>query len=129
MSVYKFRPAGIPTVTESVCADEEDGRVSVRRRVVRRPVPVKDDLIAHGLLTPTMETPEFSVVRTTRTAIEAGMVIAALRSQGHHPLDLETAEHFSLAGAEIAFRVQVPTGEMAEARQFLDTLDASSPPT
>lgn len=54
------------------------------------------------------------------------MLIAALRGQGLHPLDLETAGHFSLAGAEIAFQVQVPTVELGAACEFLDAFDGSS---
>ena len=54
------------------------------------------------------------------------MLIAALRGQGLHPLDLETAGHFSLAGAEIAFQVQVPTVEVGAAREFLEAFDGSS---
>jgi hypothetical protein len=41
-----------------------------------------------------MNTPAFSVVRTTRTAGEADMLIAFMRSAGLHPLDLNTSSHF-----------------------------------
>lgn len=74
-----------------------------------------------------MDTPEFSVVRTTRTAIEADLLIAVLRSEGFHPRDLETAGHFSLAGADVSFHVQVPDGEQAAVTEFLRAYDESSP--
>ena len=72
-----------------------------------------------------MNTQAFSVVRTTRTALEANLLIAAMRSEGLHPLDLETASHFSLAGADVSFHVQVPTGELAAVAEFLRAYDES----
>jgi hypothetical protein len=70
-----------------------------------------------------MHTPVFSVVRRTPTAFEADMLIEALRSNGFHPLDLATASHFSLAGADIAFHIEVPTNELVAARKFFEQLD------
>ena len=72
-----------------------------------------------------MNTPAFSVVRTTRTAIEADLLIAAMRSEGLHPLDLQTAGHFSLAGTDVSFHIQVPTAELTEVGEFLKTYDES----
>ena len=73
-----------------------------------------------------MNTPAFSVVRTTRTAIEADLLIAAMRSEGLHPLDLQTAGHFSLAGTDVSFHIQVPTAELAEVGEFLKVYDEST---
>ena len=52
------------------------------------------------------------------------MLIAVLRGAGFHPVDLVTSAHFSLAGADIAFRVEVPTSEASEAVEFLDAHDS-----
>lgn len=74
----------------------------------------------------TMNIPTFSVVRTTRTAIEADLLIAAMRSEGLHPLDLETTGHFSLAGTDVSFHIQLPTAEISAAREFLKAYDEST---
>lgn len=76
-----------------------------------------------------MNTPAFSVLKTTRTAIEAEMLIAALRSAGLHPRDLDTASHFSFAGVDISYHVEVPTAELEAAREFLKTLPTSDQST
>ena len=73
-----------------------------------------------------MNTPAFSVARTTRTAIEADLLISALRAEGLHPLDLETAGHISLGGADISYHIQVPTSELAQVAEFLKAYDESS---
>ena len=73
-----------------------------------------------------MDTPAFTVVRTTRTAIEADLLIAAMRSEGLHPLDLETAGHFSLAGTDVSFHIQLPTVELPAAGKFLKAYDEST---
>ncbi len=73
-----------------------------------------------------MNTPAFSVVRTVRTAVEADMLITFLRSEGLHPIDINTSAHFSLAGAEIEFPINVPTGELDAARELLKGYDSSS---
>ena len=72
-----------------------------------------------------MNTPTFSVVRTARTAIEAEVLISVLRGAGLHPQDLETAGHFSLAGADVSFHIELPTGELSAARDFLKSHDDS----
>ena len=72
-----------------------------------------------------MNAPAFSVIRTTQTAIEAEMLIAELRCAGFHPLELDTASHFSLAGADMSFHIEVPTTEANEARALLDSHERS----
>jgi hypothetical protein len=66
-----------------------------------------------------MNAPDFTVIRTTRTAIEADLMIAALRSSGLNPRDLETMSHFSLAGADVSYYVEVPASEVAAAKELL----------
>ena len=66
-----------------------------------------------------MNTPAFTVVRTTRTLIEADLLIATLRNAGLHPVDLDTFSHFSLAGTDVAYHIKVPTAEASGARQCL----------
>ena len=70
-----------------------------------------------------MNATTFTTVRTTRTPMEAELVIASLRRAGLHPVELNTAAHFSLAGADIEYLVQVPTSEMAEATDVLNSYD------
>lgn len=55
------------------------------------------------------------------------MLITYMRSAGLHPLELNTSSHFSLAGADIAFRIEVPTNELSAAREFLTSHDDSAP--
>jgi hypothetical protein len=74
-----------------------------------------------------MNPPEFSVARTTQTAIEADLLISALRSEGYHPLDLLTAGHISVGGADISYHIQVPTDELAQVGAFLKAYDESLP--
>ena len=74
-----------------------------------------------------MNTPAFSVVRTTLTAGEADLVIAALRSAGFHPLDLNNLSHFTFAGADISYHIELPTPELDEAREFLKAFENSTP--
>ena len=73
-----------------------------------------------------MNTPTFTVVRTARTAVEADMLIAALRCAGLHPAHLDTSSHFSLAGADVSFHIEVPTSEASEARELLNSYDDST---
>jgi len=73
-----------------------------------------------------MSTPSFSVVRTVRTAVEADMLITFLRAEGLHPTDINTSAHFSLAGAEIEFPIEVPTQELGAARELLKGYDNSA---
>jgi hypothetical protein len=66
-----------------------------------------------------MSLPAFSVVHTTRTAMEAEMLRSILDRAGLHPLELNTAAHFSLAGAEISFPIEVPSDEADAAKELL----------
>jgi hypothetical protein len=73
-----------------------------------------------------MYTPAFSVVKTYRTAIEADLRIAALRSAGFHPLELNTASNFALYGVDISYHVEVPTEEVGAAKNVLKSFDDST---
>jgi hypothetical protein len=73
-----------------------------------------------------MKTPIFTTVRTAQTFIEAEMLRAMLRQEGLHPLELGTAAHFSLAGAEIEYPIQVPTAETVAAREILESCDGET---
>ena len=73
-----------------------------------------------------MSTPTFTTVRTARTQVEAGLLVSLLQQAGLHPLDLDTAGHFSLAGADIDYSVRVPTDELAEAREILSEYDRTA---
>ena len=81
-----------------------------------------------------METPAFTTIASVRTLAEADMLAAVLRTSGLHPLDQGTFGHFSLAGnmatasvvryfagADIQYRVEVPTEEADAAREALQT--------
>ncbi|MBM3837504.1 MAG: hypothetical protein FJ398_06005 [Verrucomicrobia bacterium] len=48
-----------------------------------------------------MKNPTFTTIRTARTAIEAEVILSALRAAGLHPVDLALSPHFSVAGTEI----------------------------
>jgi hypothetical protein len=72
-----------------------------------------------------MSTPAFSIVRSTRTQVEADLLIGILRTAGLHPLELDTFGHFSLAGADVDFSVRVPTSELTQAREVLSEYDAN----
>ena len=74
-----------------------------------------------------MNPPAFSVVRTVRTAVQADMLISFLRGEGLHPNDINTSAHFSLAGAEIDFPIEVPTEELDAAQELLKAYDSSTP--
>jgi len=71
-----------------------------------------------------MSTPTFSTLRSTQTSSEADLLIASLRSAGFHPLDLDTTSHFSFAGLDISFHVQIPTVELATAKEFLNSYES-----
>jgi len=73
-----------------------------------------------------MYTPAFSVVQTARTAIDADLRIAALRSAGFHPLELNTAASLSAYGAEQFYHIEVPTDEVNAARELLRSFDDST---
>ena len=66
-----------------------------------------------------MSTPAFSTVRTERTLIQADVIIAALASAGLHPREPDTFGHWSLAGVDIQYKVEVPTEELDAAREVL----------
>lgn len=66
----------------------------------------------------------FTTIRTTRTRAEAGLLISMLQQSGLHPLEIGTSSHYSLAGAEIDYPIQVPTAEAKEAREILEAFDA-----
>lgn len=65
----------------------------------------------------------FTTVRTTRTSTEAGLLINILKNAGLHPVTVDIASNFSVAGAEIEYPVRVPTAEAAEAREVLNAFD------
>ena len=65
----------------------------------------------------------FATVRTTRTPMEAGLLISILENAGLHPMSVDTASHFSVAGADFDYPVRVPTAEAAEAREVLNAYD------
>ncbi|MBL9134728.1 MAG: hypothetical protein JNK85_02620 [Verrucomicrobiales bacterium] len=71
-----------------------------------------------------MTTTPFATVRTTRTQIEADLLISVLRDAGLHPLELETFGHVSFAGADIDYSVRVPGAELDEARAILAQFDS-----
>ena len=72
-----------------------------------------------------MNTPAFTVVRTTRTLIEADLLIATLRNAGLHPVDLDISSHFSLAGSDVSYHIKVPTPEASGAKECLSQSDES----
>jgi hypothetical protein len=77
----------------------------------------------NGARPETMNTPAFTVIRTTRTAIEADLIVSFLRSAGMHPVDFSISPHFSLGGAEGSFPIEVPTTEAKSASDLLKDYD------
>lgn len=77
------------------------------------------DGIGAASQTSEMEISAFTTVYSTRTSIEADALIAALRAAGFHPSDLEMSSHFSVAGMEPGFYIEVPTSEAEAAREFI----------
>jgi hypothetical protein len=61
----------------------------------------------------------FATVFSSRTQSEADLVIGLLRSSGLHPLDLFTSPHFSIAGVDAGYRVEVPQQELETAREII----------
>jgi len=55
--------------------------------------------------------------------MEAGLFISLLENAGLHPVNVDIASSFLVAGAEIEYPVRVPTAEAAEAREVLDSYD------
>ncbi len=74
-----------------------------------------------------MSTSEFTVLRTTRTAIEADVLISALQSAGLNPEDLRASGHVISGGADFSYAVRVPTSELREAREILTALESEGP--
>jgi hypothetical protein len=68
----------------------------------------------------------FTTIRTARTAIEADLLMSALRCEDLHPLELNTFGHFSLAGTDISYEIRVPSEEAEKAREVLDTVVSTS---
>jgi hypothetical protein len=62
---------------------------------------------------PFMSTRTFTTIRSARTQAEAALLISVLGQAGPQPLDAEAAGHYSLAGADIDYPVQMPTTEAA----------------
>ena len=73
-----------------------------------------------------MTTQAFTKVRSAQTQAEAGLLISVLQQSGLHPLELDTAGHFSLAGVDVDYSVQVPSEEAEEARAILATFDRNA---
>lgn len=73
-----------------------------------------------------MNTPAFTTVRSARTQAEAGLYISLLQQAGLHPLELGTYGHWSLAGVDIDYSVQVPSDEAEEAREVLKSCDSNA---
>ena len=73
-----------------------------------------------------MSTQAFTTVRSARSQVEAGLLISILEQSGLHPLELSTAGHYSLAGADIDYAVQVPSDEAVEASEILSAYDATA---
>lgn len=73
-----------------------------------------------------MSTPAFSIVRSSRTQAEAALLVSVLQAAGLHPLELDTFDHFSLAGADVDFSVRVPTSELPQAREVLSEFDPNA---
>ena len=72
---------------------------------------------------PRMTNPAFTTVRSARTQAEAGLLISVLQQASLHPLELGTYGHWSLAGVDIDYSVQVPSDEAEEARNVLNAFD------
>ena len=70
-----------------------------------------------------MNTQTFTTVRTTQTLMEAGLFIGILENAGLHPVSVDLASNYSVAGAEIDYPVRVPTAEAEEAREVLNSYE------
>jgi hypothetical protein len=55
--------------------------------------------------------------------MEAGLLIGILENAGLHPVSVDNASNYTVAGAEIDYPVRVPTAEAAEAREVLNAYD------
>jgi len=65
--------------------------------------------------------PVFKTILRVQTAAEADYVVAKLRAHGFHPVEPSMSSHFSLAGAEVCFPIEVPTAEFCAAKRVLDS--------
>lgn len=61
----------------------------------------------------------FKKIYAFRNSAEAGMLISLLKSNKFHPLELQTSDHLSFAGADIFYYVQVREDEYELAKKFL----------
>ena len=64
-------------------------------------------------------------LKTVRTAGEADLVISLLRSAEFHPIDISMSSHFSVAGVDVSYPIEVPVTEASAAREFLAACDKS----
>ena len=55
----------------------------------------------------------------SRNIGEVWLIISLLKDNGYHPLELQTAPHVSIAGADIIYYVQIPDEEFESAKKFL----------
>jgi len=55
--------------------------------------------------------------------MEAGLLIGILENAGLHPIAIDDASHFSVAGVDIEYPVRVPNAEATEAREILCSYD------
>ena len=67
----------------------------------------------------------YTTIKTAQTAMEADMILSALRAAGLHPVELSLSPHFSLVGMNISFPIEVPTSETEAAREILDSYERS----
>ena len=67
-----------------------------------------------------MDIPAFTTIRTVRTAAEADLILSALRAAGLHPVEFSLSPHFSLAGTDVSFPIEVPTSEAEAARKIVE---------
>ncbi len=61
----------------------------------------------------------FKKIYAFKNSAEAGMLISLLKSNGFHPLDLQTSAHVSMAGADTFYYVQVPEKEYESIKNLL----------
>ena len=54
-----------------------------------------------------------------KSSAEAGMMISLLKSNKFHPLELQTSDHLSFAGADMWYYVQIPEEEYEPVKKFL----------
>jgi demethylmenaquinone methyltransferase/2-methoxy-6-polyprenyl-1,4-benzoquinol methylase len=81
---------------------------------------VRVDYLRYYWILSYMTNPTFTTIRTVRTAVEAGLALSLLRNAGFHPVEISTSSHFSVAGVDISYPIEVPVSEAVEARKFLE---------